>query len=597
MELVERQSIWAGVASFVLVGSLLFAALRSLRLVLCTLVTLAVGLLLTAVFAAYSIGHLNPVSVAFAVLFIGLGVDFGIHLCVHFREHLESTNALDEALRSTARGVGSSLVICAVTTALAFYAFIPTDYRGVAELGLISGTGMFVSLFCSVTVLPALLSQFGGTASGRVPKTLPVPVRSLMTLPLRHARAIRIGAAVLAVGAFFIALEIRFDHNPLTIRDPNTDSVTAFYDLLEDNENSLWSVNVVVPDLKSARTVSERLRHLDSVSRTLSVVDLVPPNQDEKLAILEDIAVFLPPAPESDELAPRPGFAEQIGAVRALRSELAQIAEEEPTTELGVSARRLDRSLGRFLEHVTAASDPPAEIRLLEQSLLASLPERLRMLYASLRAAPISLADLPPEVTEPLMGEGGRLRVEVFPSKDLGDNEALEHFVASVHAVEQRVDPGVEQRNRESPCPGAGRRRHHDRAIAPLAVAAHLRRGAGLGSAATGSGTDRGRLRVAGHSAQLRRRHRDPAHPGNWGRQRDPPGATLSGTPGRGRQHPPNQHRTCGVVQRPDHRRQLRHARLLFPPGHGEPGSAADPRHRFHPAVQLDRAACFAGEP
>jgi hypothetical protein len=402
-------------------------------------VTLAVGLLLTAVFAAYSIGHLNPVSVAFAVLFIGLGVDFGIHLCVHFREHLESTNALDEALRSTARGVGSSLVICAVTTALAFYAFIPTDYRGVAELGLISGTGMFVSLFCSVTVLPALLSQFGGTASGRVPKTLPVPVRSLMTLPLRHARAIRIGAAVLAVGAFFIALEIRFDHNPLTIRDPNTDSVTAFYDLLEDNENSLWSVNVVVPDLKSARTVSERLRHLDSVSRTLSVVDLVPPNQDEKLAILEDIAVFLPPAPESDELAPRPGFAEQIGAVRALRSELAQIAEEEPTTELGVSARRLDRSLGRFLEHVTAASDPPAEIRLLEQSLLASLPERLRMLYASLRAAPISLADLPPEVTEPLMGEGGRLRVEVFPSKDLGDNEALEHFVASVHAVEPRA--------------------------------------------------------------------------------------------------------------------------------------------------------------
>jgi hypothetical protein len=125
--------------------------------------------------------------------------------------------------------------------------------------------------------------------------------------------------------------------------------------------------------------------------------------------------------------------------VRALRSELAQIAEEEPTTELGVSARRLDRSLGRFLEHVTAASDPPAEIRLLEQSLLASLPERLRMLYASLRAAPISLADLPPEVTEPLMGEGGRLRVEVFPSKDLGDNEALEHFVASVHAVEPRA--------------------------------------------------------------------------------------------------------------------------------------------------------------
>lgn len=438
MQLLERQSAWAGVASFVMVGGLLFAALRSVQLVLCTLLTLGVGLLWTATFAALAIGHLNPISVAFAVLFIGLGVDFGIHLCVDYRERLESGTAFDEAMCSTARGVGSSLVICTVTTAFAFFAFIPTDYRGVAELGLISGTGMFVSLFCSLTVLPALLSQLPGIPLGRLSTALPAPLLSLMALPLRHARLVRAGAAVLALTASLLALEMRFDHNPLRIRDPKSDSVTAFYDLLKDTHNSLWSVNVVVPDLKTARKVSERLRHLDTVSRTLSLPDLVPANQDEKLAIVEDMSLFLPP-PESGDLPPRPTLAQQMHAVHTLRTELATIAADEPDTELGASALQLHGSLGRFLEHVNAADDPAPEVALLEQSLLSSLPERLRILYASLNASPISLADLPPEVTEPLTGVGGRLRVEVFPSEDLGDGEALEQFVASVHAVEPRA--------------------------------------------------------------------------------------------------------------------------------------------------------------
>lgn len=436
MQLLESQSTWAGIASFVMVGSLLFAALRSVQLVLCILVTLAVGLLWTAAFAALAIGYLNPISVAFAVLFIGLGVDFGIHLCVHYREHLQRGSALDEALFLTARGVGSSLVLCAVTTAFAFFAFIPTDYKGVAELGLISGTGMFVSLFCSLTVLPALLMRLRDKPSGHLPTAFPALLRPLMELPLRHARSVRVAAAVLAVSASFIALETRFDHNPLRIRDPNTDSVTAFYDLLKDTENSLWSVNVVVPDLESARTVSERLRELDSVSRTVSLVDLVPRNQDEKLAILEDMALFLPPRPDGDDLAPRPSLAEQIGAVRALRAELSQIAAEEPSTALGASARRLHESLGRFLDDLDTVADPAAEVALLERSLLESLPERLRILYASVHASPISIADLPPDVTEPLMGVGGRLRVEVFPSEDLNDAEALEEFVTAVHEVE-----------------------------------------------------------------------------------------------------------------------------------------------------------------
>ena len=164
MESLRGQASRAGLTSFVLVGAILLVALRSARLVLATLLTLAVGLVWTAGFTTAAIGHLNMISVSFAVLFIGLGVDFGIHLCLRYREVAERGASHAVALDETARSVGSSLVLCAVTTAIGFYAFLGSGYTGVSELGLIAGTGIFISLICTLTLLPAFLSLNRGTS-------------------------------------------------------------------------------------------------------------------------------------------------------------------------------------------------------------------------------------------------------------------------------------------------------------------------------------------------------------------------------------------------------------------------------------------------
>ena len=114
----------------------------------------------TAAFAAPAVGHLNLLSVAFAVLYFGLGSDYH-HSCAAALQGARGRGANDgEALVETVRGVGSSLVLCAVTTAAGFYSFIPTPFHGVSELGLISGTGMFFSLFVSLTLLPAFSALF-----------------------------------------------------------------------------------------------------------------------------------------------------------------------------------------------------------------------------------------------------------------------------------------------------------------------------------------------------------------------------------------------------------------------------------------------------
>ena len=113
---------------------------------------------ITAAFGLFVYHAFNLISVAFAVLFIGLGVDFGIQFCVCYRAKRHLHDDLQRALRDAGAEVGVPLALAGASTAAGFYAFLPTDYRGVSELGLIAGTGMVVAFVTSITVLPALLA-------------------------------------------------------------------------------------------------------------------------------------------------------------------------------------------------------------------------------------------------------------------------------------------------------------------------------------------------------------------------------------------------------------------------------------------------------
>ena len=151
-----------------LVTFIMVTGLSSFMLALVSVISLVTGLIFTAAFAILTVGELNLISVAFAVLYIGLGVDFAIHYCLRYREHLLDGTDRARALDETSVNIGDSLFLCAVSTAIGFFAFIPTDFTGVAELGWISGVGMFVSFVVTLTVIPALLSLLPYNA-GRAP--------------------------------------------------------------------------------------------------------------------------------------------------------------------------------------------------------------------------------------------------------------------------------------------------------------------------------------------------------------------------------------------------------------------------------------------
>src|SRR5262249_40395816 len=141
--------------------AVVLAALRSFRLLAANVATVLVGLVVTAAFAALAVGELNLISMAFAVLFCGLSVDFTIQFGVAFRSVRAGAAGTEDALVYTGHRVGGPIMLAAAATASGFFAFLPTAFRGVAELGLIAGVGMLIAAALTLTLLPALYVKLG----------------------------------------------------------------------------------------------------------------------------------------------------------------------------------------------------------------------------------------------------------------------------------------------------------------------------------------------------------------------------------------------------------------------------------------------------
>ena len=427
----------AAVLSLVLVVGLLLFGFRSIRLSVATLVTLVVGLVWTAAFAVFAIGKLNLISVAFAVLFIGLSVDFGIHFGLRYQEAVRNGSSPGVALREAAESVGGALTLCAVAAAISFFSFLPTAYRGLAELGVIAGTGMFIALFSNLTVLPALLAcaplRAGRTDAGK---------RKFSIQPTRwirhHSRVVLSGALILAMLAAFALPRARFDFDPLNLRDSKTESVATYFDLIKGDNDGPYSVTVLAKSIDDARSLGEKLGKLKEVRETRTIADYVPADQAEKLDIIQTMALFLSPAlmPGNRLAAPTP--AENRVALTEIRDRLRALA-----------AGTKDQGLRRDAEEMASAIDalggvdaPDTVIADMQRRLLSALPQRLEYLRQSLMAEPVTIASLPKDLREREIAPDGRTRLEVYPRENLTDRHALRRFVDAVRTVAPNATGG-----------------------------------------------------------------------------------------------------------------------------------------------------------
>ena len=428
-----------GVFCFFVVAAVLYFGLRSVPIVIACLVSLLTGLVWTGAFAAFAIGHLNIVSMSFAVLFIGLGVDFGIHLGMRYGDLLQQGNSPEEAMRGSAESVGSSLLICAITTAVGFFVFVPTQYLGIAELGLIAGAGMFILLFQTMTLFPALLST-GLRVNPQSIASASFRFKYPWWAPLERAPG-RVAAFGAVAGLISLAAfpYLRFDPNVINMRNPDAISVQAFEDLLSQaGTSSPWFINSVAPNLEVARLRSEQFAELDEVDQTIILSDYIPSEQDEKLEILSDIAFMLEtPGGEPDAGKPL-SVSQQVAAIRELHDFLSteSLDSQSPLTK---SMRMLNQRLEIFLSRVEQDESPDDALGSLDAILLSNLPDQIARLRKSLNTTGITMKDLPYGLVKRMLTEEGQARIQVFPAETMQTEASFTRFVEAVLAIDPKA--------------------------------------------------------------------------------------------------------------------------------------------------------------
>ncbi len=438
---VSRGAGTAVLFATIMVGIVLIVGLGSFRLVAATLICLFAGLSLTAAFAALTIGHLNLISIAFAVLYIGLGVDYAIHLCLRYRELKRKGLPYSSAVWQAVQDVGVSLLLCAMTTAVGFYCFIPTDYTGVSELGIISGTGMFISLIVTLALLPSILCLWPTKIHDR-PGDVPASdsaagwLHALGRWIERSGRPIRILALLLGLGAAWLLPQVRFDYNPINLRDQHSESVVTYKDLVARHTISPSSIMVLNRDERKVHGLEQRLKKLDAVDKVISIFDFIPKNQDEKLALIEDMSLILGPKTVETDRLPPPTPPEQIAALRKLDHSLKAYLHSNISAETK-SFQQLHEMLTAFIHNlkVQVPGHRTATVAELQTSLLSTLPATLDFLHTALNTSSISKADLPPTLRQRWISDDGTYRIEVTPRKDIGDIHVLRHFVSRVRAI------------------------------------------------------------------------------------------------------------------------------------------------------------------
>jgi hopanoid biosynthesis associated RND transporter like protein HpnN len=416
--------VLGSLVSVVLIALWLYLALRSWRLILPILATLILGLALTIGFAAVAIGVMNLISVAFAILFIGLAVDFAIQFCVRLRDVRHAHPALAAAIPETARQAGGQIALAATATACGFLAFSPTAFVGVAELGLIAGVGMFIAFICTMTFLPALLTLFAPRAEN-IAIGLPLGAPADRFLRRRRTPVLAV-FGLLALAGLFAAVTLGFDANPLDTKDPHSESMETLQTLLDNPATNPFYADALAPGLPAATALAGQLGKLPQVAGVISGLTFVPPDQTQKLAMLSQAQTILAPtlapqtgAPPVTPAAIRASMTTARNAIEAVRG---QLPANSPVLAIAAALTKL---LG----------DSDAQVMAMNAAVTRFLPQELQRLNESLNAQQITVQNLAPSIKRDWFLPDGRVRVEALPTAAAQTTQGLKKFAQAILSV------------------------------------------------------------------------------------------------------------------------------------------------------------------
>ena len=435
----------------VAVGLMFVLAFRSALRPLLAVLSLVLALCWTIGATTLLIGHLNIFAMVFGVVLVGLGIDFGIHLLAHYRHGIARGLGVCDALVETYREIGMGTVIGAVTTAAALSTAAFTDFKGLAELGLICGMGILFCLLAMLIVFPAMLVVVDlrriGDGNPALLKSL--AEREAVDLASKRparSRTSRIGAALVvllvAASVGITAVEIArgwvpFDYNLLELNDPSSAAVHWEELLIRHDQRASYAVSTSssLEELARLQTEYDKLIDRGLVRGTES---LIPPREDARRQRLAQIGDALPA-----RFSPLPDHASDAAtmrsAARRLQGALRQVQTRGPRYEAAFERaigklQQLLELIGQRGQHV---DERLAEV---EPAFFENLVGMLTALQADSSPPAISASSLPEILRSRYVGKGPGgetlYALYLYPAKNVWERELAAEFNQAVLAID-----------------------------------------------------------------------------------------------------------------------------------------------------------------
>jgi uncharacterized protein len=436
----QKDSTVATILSLVLCAIIFIVSYRETGRPLKATAAMIMGLGYTMAFTTLAVGHLNILTITFLPILIGLAIDFGVHLITRYEEELRKGETQYNALQRAMVNTGQGIFTGCLTTAGAFFAMCFTDFKGIREMGIITGAGMVLSLVPMMTMLPALILR------GRQNKIDQESHERRST----RARLERIWldrpitvAAVVVLGTLAALIPMRrvyFDYNLLHMQSSGLPAVEFEQKLINSASKSVLYAAVVAPTKEEALRLETQLTNLPTVASVDTMAKYLVGDQSPKLQIIRDIKNevapirFAPIDPDPVEIGELSRTLWSLSGYLGLA--LAEVAKENlPDLEKTLSS--LQKSIDNLRYEMLNSDRRQASLKLAayQRALFEDLAQTFKTIRTQEDQSPLTEEGLPPNLRSRFIGRDGQHLLQVYPKYDVWQRKEQEDFVREVRTV------------------------------------------------------------------------------------------------------------------------------------------------------------------
>ncbi len=285
-KMVMRDFFRTAILTLIFILALLIVAFRSFSTPVLAAVPLLVGIVWTVgvMFLLYDSLHL--LSVMFAAMILGIGIDYCIHALTRFTNEMEEHDDVELAFVHTFSRTGKAIILGSVTTAAAFFSYYFAEIQGLHQLGVIGAVGLLMTLMAVFVLLPALVTlrlRFRKLKRSRGTFSVLGKVGSLVQ---RFAPTFLVTMAALLIFFGVRAPNAELGDDMYAVMPTETESFRQLEKVKANFDYDADYLTCVVGSESGLGHYVERFEDEDEVVKVESIYDYLPDNQDQKLELI-----------------------------------------------------------------------------------------------------------------------------------------------------------------------------------------------------------------------------------------------------------------------------------------------------------------------